>query len=381
MKPHSHPIDAARRQWLQRSATTLLAAALPAAVPANARAPTASGAGAVPIRLDLNESAFGPSPMVAAAIAQALSQLPRYVGSEQAMALQRQIAAIEGVSAEQVVLGEVLEALGQHLALNAAGGDFIYSVPGYDALVRAAAPFAGRAVAVPLDAKLGNDLPALMAAISADTRALFVVNPHNPSGTLSARDQFDAFMQAAARRTLLIVDEAYLDYCDDAAERSAVRLLRAGQQVVVFRTLGKLHALAGLQIGYALAPRPLADALRQRGVGVAAGLNQLSIAAAAASLADPSYLAGVRRRVADERARWQALLARWQLPHSAAAASFVFFDAGRPQAALAAALDARGIRIGRGYPSHPHWARISIGLPAENAQAQAALRAVLGVSG
>lgn len=360
--------DPTRRRWLKGTGAALATAALP--TPALAAVPVAPG----PIRLDLNESSYGPSPRVAEAIARALPQLPRYVGAVQAEALQRQIAAIEDVAPEQVILGEVLEALGQHLALERGGGDFIYSIPGYGALVEAAAPFGGRAVEVPLDAQLGNDLPALGAAIAADTRALFVVNPHNPSGTLSERAAFDAFVHAAAQRTLVIVDEVYLDYCADFAARTAARLLRAGGNVVVFRTFGKLHALAGLQIGYALAPRALADALRRRGVGDAHALNQLSIAAAAASLADTAHLAHVRTQVAQERERWRELLRELRLRHAEPAASFVFFDAGRPQSQLAAALLERGIRIGRAFPPYMDWARITIGTPAENAAVQAALR-------
>jgi len=103
-----------------------------------------------------------------------------------------------------------------------------------------------------LDQMFGPLATHLLAAIAPDTRALFVVNPHNPSGTLSPGADFDRFVTAAQARTLVIVDEAYLDYREDAAALSAVRLLRQGQNVVVFRTLGKIHALAGLQVGYGL---------------------------------------------------------------------------------------------------------------------------------
>ncbi|MGE8250758.1 MAG: aminotransferase class I/II-fold pyridoxal phosphate-dependent enzyme, partial [Stenotrophomonas bentonitica] len=274
------PADPQRRHWLRAGLTTAAVAALaPVAGSAAAAAPSAAAATDL-LRLDLNESSYGPSPRVGLAVQRALVEAPRYVSAAQLQALQVQIATLEGVAPEQVIVGEVLEALGQHLALSEGAGGFIYSVPGYGALVDAARPFGGRAVEVPLNARLENDLPALLAAIAPDTRALFVVNPHNPSGTLSPGADFDRFVSAAQARTLVIVDEAYLDYREDAATLSAVRLLRQGQNVVVFRTLGKIHALAGLQVGYALAPTGLAGALRQRGVGGAHAQNQLSLAAA-----------------------------------------------------------------------------------------------------
>lgn len=374
------PADPQRRHWLRAGLTSAVIAALaPVAGSAAAAAPSAAADTAPDLlRLDLNESSYGPSPRVGPAVQRALVEAPRYVSAAQLQALQVQIATLEGVAPEQVIVGEVLEALGQHLALNQGAGGFIYSVPGYGALVDAARPFGGRAVEVPLNARLENDLPALLAAIAPDTRALFVVNPHNPSGTLSPGADFDRFVSAAQARTLVIVDEAYLDYREDAAALSAVRLLRQGQNVVVFRTLGKIHALAGLQGGYALAPTGLAGALRQRGVGGAHAQNQLSLAAAAAALADTAHVAQVRRSVALERQRWQQVLTGLGLRSTEAAGNFVFFDTGRPHAAVAAGLLQQGVRIARVFAPYDTWVRITVGTPAENRRAQQALRHVLG---
>jgi histidinol-phosphate aminotransferase len=375
--------DPTRRRWLRVGlAGAAGAALLPTLGQARAAAtPTPTTAADGVLRLDLNESSYGPSPQVAPAVQRALAQAPRYVTDAQLQALQVQIAGLEGVAPEQVIVGEVLEALGQHLALSQGAGAFVYSVPGYGALVDAATPFGGRAIEVPLNAALENDLPALLAAIGADTRALFVVNPHNPSGTLSPGAAFDRFVSTAQARTLVIVDEAYLDYRDDAAALSAVRLLRQGQNVVVFRTLGKIHALAGLQVGYALAPRALADALRQRGVGGAHAQNQLSLAAAGAALADGAHTAQVRRSVAAERRRWQQVLAVLKLRSTEAAGNFVFFDSGLPHAQVSAALLQHGVRVARVFAPYDTWLRISIGTPQENRRAQQALRTVLAQLG
>lgn len=375
-------IDPDRRRWLRVGLGGAASVALlPTLAQARGAAPGATATASGVLRLDLNESSYGPSPQVAPAVQRALAQVPRYVTDAQQQALQVQIAGLEGVAPEQVIVGEVLEALGQHLALSQSAGSFVYAVPGYGALVDAARPFGGRAIEVPLNAALENDLPALLAAIGTDTRALFVVNPHNPSGTLSPGAAFDRFVSAAQARTLVIVDEAYLDYRDDAAALSAVRLLRQGQNVVVFRTLGKIHALAGLQVGYALAPRTLADALRQRGVGGAHAQNQLSLAAAGAALADATHSGQVRRSVAAERRRWQQVLAELALRSTEATGNFVFFDSGHPHAQVAAALLQHGVRIARVFAPYDTWLRISIGTPEENRRAQQALRAVLAQVG
>jgi histidinol-phosphate aminotransferase len=132
-----------------------------------------------------------------------------------------------------------------------------------------------------------------------------------------------------------------------------------------------------LPIGYVLAPRALAGTLRKQGADNAEVLGRLNIAAASAALSDTAQVARTRAVVARERAKWLSVLDELKLPHTDTHTNFIFFDAGRPQAALAAALRAQGIDIGRSHPPYINWARITIGLPEENLRAQAALRQVL----
>ena len=376
------PSDPARRRLFSAaaglSAAGLVAPLLPVSAFAGGVAVPASGATPDgPLRLDLNESRHGPSPAVAPAIAAAMPRIHQYVSADQLLAFQTLVAQIEGVQPEQVIVGEVLEALGQLLAQESGGGDFIVSVPGYTALADAATAFGGHRVDVPLDADLANDLPAIEAAISERTRAVFLVNPHNPTGTVSAPAHFQAFVRRAAARALVIVDEAYVDYLPEPAAHTTVPLLREGLPVMVFRTLGKIHALAGLQVGYALAPIDVARRLRARGLGGAHAQNQLSLAAASASLRDPAHIEKVSAEVAGERALWVEHLRALGLAHAQPAANFVFFDAGRPHAQVAAALLADGIKVARAFAPYETWVRISIGLPEENRLARAALAKVL----
>jgi histidinol-phosphate aminotransferase len=106
----------------------------------------------------------------------------------------------------------------------------------------------------------------------------------------------------------------------------------------------------------------------------------LNIAAASAALADQEHLEQTRQAVAKERGLWLSVLRALRLPHTETYANFVFFDAGRPQPVLAAALRERGVDIGRAYPPYSNWARITIGLPQENLIVQNALRASLSES-
>jgi histidinol-phosphate aminotransferase len=327
------------------------------------------------IHLNLNENAFGPSPHVEEAIQREFSRLSRYADTAAAQAFAEQIAAYERVPVEQVVLGEILGALGLYLGSNGdPGGEFVYSTPGYLALIDAASQVGGVGVPVPLNAKYENDLPSLAAKVNGKTRALYLINPHNPTGTVSDDIAFKRFLRQVSQQAPVIVDEAYLEYTGDFETRSAVALVREGANVLVFRTFDKIHGLAGLPIGYTLAPRPVADELRKRGVGGSESLGRLNIAAASAALADIGNVRRTRAGVAAERAKWIEVLNQLKLLHTDSQANFLFFNAGYPQSELAAGLRARGIEIGRNFLPYTTWARITVGLPEENHIAQQQLR-------
>jgi histidinol-phosphate aminotransferase len=331
----------------------------------------------MPARLSLNENPFGPSQHALAAMEGEFGRLCRYADKD-ADVLTPGIVAREGVSADQIVLGEILEALGLHLAKSGAGGgEFVYSEPGYTALVDAVGPGGGVAIGVPLNRDLQNDLAAMAAKVSARTRAIYIVNPHNPTGTVSDATTFAAFVREMSKRTTVIVDEAYLEFEPDFERRTMVGLTRAGENVVVFRTFGKLYGLAGLNVGYAIAPKPLAAALKRAGIGTPETLTRPALVAAAASLRDTEYVAATRTKVSAERDKWNQLFETLKLRHSDARGNFVFFETGRPHQDVAAALLAKDIQIGRAFEPYDRWARISIGLPEENAMARTAITELL----
>lgn len=359
-----------RRNWLGSAGMAAAVASLPTV----ARAAGGSEANA-PIRLSLNENAFGPSPAVARAIAGEATRLNRYVEQADADALVKQIAALEKVRPEQVILGEVLEPLGLALAKRKRGGGIIFSSPGYTALVDSAAPLGGRAVPVPLNKDLANDLPALEQAVGPDTLAVNLVNPHNPSGTVDDPTALAGFIARVALKTLVIIDEAYLEY-DEFERRSAVRFVREGANVLVFRTLAKVYGLAGLSIGYGIGPAALVAELSKAGVGAPHSLNRLSLVAAKAALADQAHVAQVRTLTVRERHRLTRELDQLKLRHTDSRADFVFFDAGQRAAAARTAFQAARIEIARPFPPLDTWLRITVGTTDETSAVIRVLRSI-----
>jgi histidinol-phosphate aminotransferase len=153
---------------------------------------------------------------------------------------------------------------------------------------------------------------------------VFLVNPHNPSGTVTENNALRSFVSDVARTALVIVDEAYLEFTDDFAQRSLVDRVRVGENVMVFRTFSKIYGLAALQLGYAIAPTPLASALLKQGLGAAHTLNRLGVLAASAALRDTDFLDASRRKIAHERLRWHAALDSLKLRHSDSLGNCVF---------------------------------------------------------
>jgi len=329
------------------------------------------------INLSLNENPFPQSKEVNESILNELPGISRYAAEDGENFLQ-QLAIHEGVSTVQIIPGEILDLLGIYLGLKGGnGGEFIYSIPGYPALVNAAATVGGKIISIPLNAKLENDLESIETHITAKTQAIFLVNPHNPSGTVIDKQLFHDFVKRISKRTLVIFDEAYLEYTDDFAGRTAVNNIKEGDQVIVFRTFAKAYGLAGLSIGYAIAPTDLAHYLKAHGLGDTHALNRLSIVAAEAALKDQVSIHYVNKLVAEEREKWNVFLDKSGIQHTASSANFVFFDTKIPYDEVRKKLEETDIIIGREFKPYNTWIRISIGLPEDNAKVRSVIQEIV----
>jgi histidinol-phosphate aminotransferase len=381
MKGSILPEQVTRRALIKFSGIAAVGATLPRPGLAMDAKPLQPSAQSDLVHLNLNENAYGPSPRVLDAITRELTRINRYGDTHAAEQLAEQIAAFEKLPVEQVLLGEILGVLGPHLGSQGGpGGEFIYSSPGYLALVDAAQQAGGVEVPVPLNAQYENDLPALSAAVTPRTRALYLINPHNPTGTVSDDAAFKRFLKETSQKAPVIVDEAYLEYTQEFESRSAVSLVREGANVLVFRTFDKIHGLAGLPLGYTLAPKELAATLRKQGVRDAEALGRINMLAGSIALADGGHVESVRSTVASERAKWFAVLHELKLAHTKSVTNFIFFDSGQPQSEVSEKMRKRGVSIARAFSPYINWARITIGLPKENQLAQNCLKTILGKS-
>jgi histidinol-phosphate aminotransferase len=275
--------------------------------------------------------------------------------------LERALAHHEGTDVDHIVTGtgsgELLCALGLVLGRN--GGEFVAAEPTYLELTEYAQNQGAGTRFVPVDPRLAHDLPAMRAAIGERTRAVYLCNPNNP--TVASRPE----------RVVTIVDEAYMDFCTGSGVRSVRELVDGERQVIVLRTFSKIHGMAGLRMGYAIAPPPLAKSLREARMTFP---NILAVRAARASLDDQEFLSATRSRILASRTRIMTELTRLNLRYAEPQGNFVFFDTGMPLATFTQRMKERNVLVGRRFAPFDSWCRITIGTEPEVSRFIAALR-------
>jgi histidinol-phosphate aminotransferase len=332
---------------------------------------TAAGGG--PLVLCWNENPYGPSPAARAAVSQSIASVCRYPSDEEIAALVTAIASHEGIATDHIATGtgsgELLRALG--LLYGRAGGEIIAAQPTYEELTGYARSWGATVKGVPVDAQLRHDLTAMQAALSPQTRAVYICNPNNPTGTVVPAAQIRDFVRALPAPVVAVVDEAYMDFVTPGSTGSVADLVTAGQRVIVLRTFSKIHGMAGMRYGYAIASPEIAAQLANACMSTP---NLFAVRAARASLGDTEFLADCRRRILASRARITAELSRLKLRYAEPQGNFVFFDTGMPLARFTERMRSRNILVGRLFPPYDTWCRITIGTEPEVTAFLGALR-------
>jgi histidinol-phosphate aminotransferase len=358
-------MDLSRRELLTASASLLASpkAAMSAAAATNAPASGAVAAARKPIVLCWNENPYGPSPAARAVLSETISHACRYPDDE-IVQLTDALARAEGLSPDHIVVGtgsgELLCALGFLHGRN--GGEIVAAEPTYAELTDYARRAGANLKFVAVDKNLCHDLTAMRAAVTAQTRAVYICNPNNPTGTAITSGAIRAFVESLPPSVTTIVDEAYLDFADGIDVGTVTDLAAAGKPVVVLRTFSKIHGMAGVRCGYGIA-RP--DIAAEIAAVRMTNPNIFAMRAARASLADRAFLTDTRRRVLASRARILTELSRLGMLYAQPQGNFVFFDTGAPLARFTDYMKARNILVGRRFAPFESWCRITIGTEPE----------------
>lgn len=327
------------------------------------------------VKLASNENALGPSPLAVAAMRAEAPRMHLYPDGG-ACALRAALAAHLRVGEDMLLPGcgsnELIELLG-HVFLGPGTG-IVMAECAFVVYRLVAAAFGAGIVDVPMRDHT-HDLPAMLRAIRPETRLVFIANPNNPTSTRVSPAELDAFVRAAPPHVIVCVDEAYVELLPPGEQPDTLGYVRDGRRVVVLRTFSKTYGLAGLRLGYAVAPAPCIDLLNR--VRQPFNVSAMAQAAAVAALADTEHVARTRRLVADGLAHLQAAFGELGLAYVPACANFVLVDVGAGRDVFEALLR-RGVIVrpmdAYGLPRH---VRVTVGTAAENARFLEALRGVL----
>ncbi len=327
------------------------------------------------VKLASNENPLGMSAAAREAAKRALCEGARYPDGS-AFAFKAALCRKFGVRQEQLVVGngsnDVLEIAAQ--AFLAPGLSAVYAQHAFAVYPLATNARGARGIEVPAK-NFGHDLDAMAAAISPDTRMVFIANPNNPTGTFIPGPQLEAFLRKVPQDVLVVLDEAYTEYLADDQRYDAIAWLERYPNLLVSRTLSKAYGLAGLRVGYAIAHPEVADLMNR--VRQPFNVSSIALAAAEAVLADDEFLARSadinRRGMTQLTAAFAALGLEW-IP---SAGNFVTVKVG-DAAAVNQSLLRQGVIVRpiAGY-GMPQWLRVSIGLPEENARFIEALEQAL----
>jgi histidinol-phosphate aminotransferase len=317
------------------------------------------------VRLSANENPLGPSPRVVDAIRREAPRSHLYPDGG-SRALREALGDRLGIPAEQIVVGNGADELIALVALAAfdPGDEVVVPEPSFEPYA-ISATLAGATVRASPLAEYVIDLADVRRRVTDRTKAVFLCSPHNPATTIIARGPLLAFLAGLGDDPpLIVLDEAYRDFCDDPEYPDGVRLLADHPRLVVLRTFSKIAGLAGLRVGYAVAAAEITERLNR--VRAPYNVNRLGQVAALAALDDLEHAARSRRLVLEERTFLAAALSRRGYVVAPSQANFLlvrFADATETRERLlrAGLLVRDGAAVG--FPGH---LRISIGTHAAN---------------
>lgn len=241
-------------------------------------------------KLNANENPYGPSPMALEALKNSAEGGNRYAWKE-LFQLVDKISDFEGVSPKNIMMGpgssDLLEKTAMVLFMD--GGNVVSADPAYMSLIRVAEAAGGTWKPVPLKADWSHDLKAMEEAIDSDTKLVYICNPNNPTGTITDSSELIDFCSRVSKKVTVFVDEAYLWFLEDGAKHSMVSLINEGKDVIIARTFSKIHGMAGLRVGYAVAQEATLDKL-QKITRAGMGISYPSVFAAMGAMDDADFI-------------------------------------------------------------------------------------------
>ncbi|MES1964826.1 histidinol-phosphate transaminase [Psychrobacter sp. AH5] len=326
------------------------------------------------VKLASNENPMGCSPKVTLAITEQLGELARYPDGN-GYYLKQALSDFTNISIDCITLGNGSNDLLDILARSFVGSKdaIVYSQYGFVVYSMLAKMQGATGIEVPAQ-RFGHDLKAMRQAVAdnANTKIVFIANPNNPTGTLLQSAELYDFVASVPSSVLVVLDEAYIEYSPESNNRA---LLDEFDNVVIVRTFSKAYGLAGLRVGYALSSPAVADLLNR--IRQPFNVSRVGLAAAAAALADQSFISEVRQTNAGQMRWLEKQFDALGLAFIKSSANFIMVQI-EEAAVINQALLEQGVivrpLIGYGLED---WLRVTVGVAEENTRLIDTLKSIL----
>lgn len=325
------------------------------------------------IKLASNENPLGPAPSAIQAMQEAAKGVHIYPDGG-AYKIRTALAEKNNVELQNIVMGngsnEIIELL-CHCFLNP-NAELIAAEHAFVVYKLMATLFGAKYVEVP-DPNFIHDLDAMAAAVTDNTRLIFIANPNNPTGTIVDQQQIDSFMEKIPEHVVVVFDEAYHEFLSDAPD--TLKYVKQGRNVAVLRTFSKAYGLAGLRVGYGICSPQVAEILQKARQPF--NSNAIAQAAALASLNDKEHIQNTITTNAQGLSFYETHFQEMGLEYVPSMANFILVNVKDSNQVFQKML-AKGVivRAMGGYKL-PEWIRITVGTPEENQRCIETLKEVL----
>ena len=329
-------------------------------------------------KLAFNENPYGPSEAVMKAMTTAFKYDNRY--SYPDGNLVQELAAHHGVKPDNLLLGagsgEILEVVGR--AFLGSGRKVVGVTPTFGTVYEYASGVRSDSILLPLREDYGQDIASLVKTTRnnyRDVGFIYLCTPNNPTGVVVTSQEVRQLLDGIPEDVPVLIDEAYHHYVDTPSYASSIPYVLEGRQVIVARTFSKIYGLAGMRLGYAVAPRPLIDRMRPHCTG---SINALVKWAGVTALGDTAAADRVRSTTLDLRRRTTAELEGMGFKVVPSEANFFMVHIRRQVQPVIGEFRTRGVLVGRPFPPMLEHLRVSVGTPDEMSRFTVAFKDIVG---
>ena len=328
-------------------------------------------------KLANNENPYGPSDAVLNAMTKAFKYANRYGYPDGGIV--EEIAKHHGVKPENVMLGagsgEILDVTCNSLLRD--DKKVVGSDPSYNILYSHATGIKADVIKVPLLANYDQDIDGLVRATRMNHRDvgfLYLCTPNNPTGRVLTKAQIKQVLDGIPEDVPVLIDEAYHHFVEDPAYATSIPYVLEGRRVIVARTFSKIAGLAGMRLGYAVAPRDLLQQMRPYGTG---SVNAIVKWGGVAALKDIESQEKVKRVTLELRKKTTFELNLLGFPCIPSEANFFMVHVKRPVLPVIEEFRKKMVLVGRPFPPMNEHLRVSIGTPDEMTRFMVAFKEIV----